>query len=230
MLVNTRGFIEAVAKRESIDTVPSLAGDDAPAVTVTGCLAERYGTEPRCQPARGACGSRLRRLSLRSRRLGCAVMREDVPAPVPTDLPPDFVAAESGCKIGRQIGSRAGMQVQGRRRTDQQASRTKQPSGTPHPSYQRWPRSNWVRRIEVLRAILRFRGSFVSRTPSRSSPKWERCCHRSASEVTGLRELHVLWKRPGDMRLLESLLPDLAAGHRCRTHSLVLSSALPRCA
>ena len=44
VLVNTCGFIEA-AKRESIDTVLSLAGDDAPAVIATGCLAERYGTE-----------------------------------------------------------------------------------------------------------------------------------------------------------------------------------------
>ncbi|MEK9898703.1 MAG: 30S ribosomal protein S12 methylthiotransferase RimO, partial [Actinomycetota bacterium] len=84
VLVNTCGFIEA-AKRESIDTVLSLAGDDAPAVIATGCLAERYGTELAASlpEARAVLG--FDDYPEIAARLDAVMRGEDVPAPVPTD-------------------------------------------------------------------------------------------------------------------------------------------------
>ena len=84
VLVNTCGFIEA-AKRESIDTVLSLAGDDAPAVIATGCLAERYGTELAASlpEARAVLG--FDDYPEIAARLDAVMRGEDVPAPVPAD-------------------------------------------------------------------------------------------------------------------------------------------------
>ena len=148
VLVNTCGFIEA-AKRESIDTVLSLAGDDAPAVIATGCLAERYGTELAASlpEARAVLG--FDDYPEIAARLDAVMGGEDVPAPIPTDrrtlLPLSPVAT----------------------------------SGEPHGYSPPVPRirlgTGPVASVKLATgcdrrcafcAIPRFRGSFVSRTPS----------------------------------------------------------------
>jgi len=195
VLVNTCGFIEA-AKRESIDTVLSLAGDDAPAVIATGCLAERYGTElaANLPEARAVLG--FDDYPEIAARLDAVMRGEDVPAPVPTDrrtlLPLSPVA------------------------------RTDEPHGYRPPV----PRirlgtgpvasvklaSGCDRRCSFC-AIPRFRGSFVSRTPSEIVSEMGEMVAAGVREVILVSENTTSYgKDLGDMRLLESFLPDLAAG------------------
>ncbi len=170
VLVNTCGFIEA-AKRESIDTVLSLAGDDAPAVIATGCLAERYGTELAASlpEARAVLGFDDYR---RSRRDSMRMMREDVPAPIPTDrrtLLPLSPVARSDARLDASAGAR----------DDQQASRTA--TDRRYPAFvwarDRWPRSNW--QVAATEGVPFVRSRAFAALSSRarrrrSSPKWER--------------------------------------------------------
>jgi len=195
VLVNTCGFIEA-AKRESIDTVLSLAGDDAPAVIATGCLAERYGTELAASlpEARAVLG--FDDYPEIAARLDAVMQGEDVPAPVSTDrrtlLPLSPVA------------------------------RAEEPHGYRPPV----PRirlgagpvasvklaSGCDRRCSFC-AIPRFRGSFVSRTPSEIVSEMGEMVAAGVREVILVSENTTSYgKDLGDMRLLESFLPDLAAG------------------
>ncbi|MEK9957008.1 MAG: 30S ribosomal protein S12 methylthiotransferase RimO, partial [Actinomycetota bacterium] len=109
VLVNTCGFIEA-AKRESIDTVLSLAGDDAPAVIATGCLAERYGTElaANLPEARAVLG--FDDYPEIAARLDAVMRGEDVPAPIPTDrrtLVPLSPGARSDARLDASAGAAA---------------------------------------------------------------------------------------------------------------------------
>ena len=195
VLVNTCGFIEA-AKRESIDTVLSLAGDDAPAVIATGCLAERYGTElaANLPEARAVLG--FDDYPEIAARLDAVMRGEDVPAPVPTDrrtlLPLSPVARADEPHGYRPPVPRI------RLGTGPVAS-VKLASGCD-------------RRCAFC-AIPRFRGSFVSRTPS------DIVSEMGEMVATGVREVILVsenttsyGKDLGDMRLLESFLPDLAAG------------------
>ena len=211
VLVNTCGFIEA-AKRESIDTVLSLAGDDAPAVIATGCLAERYGTElaANLPEARAVLG--FDDYPEIAARLDAVMRGEDVPAPVPTDrrtLLPLSPVARSDARLDASAGAAADGST-----------------GEPHGYSPPVPRirlgtgpvasvklaSGCDRRCAFC-AIPRFRGSFVSRTPS------DIVSEMGEMVATGVREVILVsenttsyGKDLGDMRLLESLLPDLAAG------------------
>ena len=195
VLVNTCGFIEA-AKRESIDTVLSLAGDDAPAVIATGCLAERYGTELAASlpEARAVLG--FDDYPEIAARLDAVMGGEDVPAPIPTDrrtlLPLSPVAT----------------------------------SGEPHGYSPPVPRirlgTGPVASVKLATgcdrrcafcAIPRFRGSFVSRTPSEIVSEMGEMVAAGVREVVLVSENTTSYgKDLGNMRLLESLLPDLAAG------------------
>ncbi|NDG95938.1 MAG: 30S ribosomal protein S12 methylthiotransferase RimO [Actinobacteria bacterium] len=195
VLVNTCGFIEA-AKRESIDAVLSLAGDDAPAVIATGCLAERYGTElaANLPEARAVLG--FDDYPEIAARLDAVMRGEDVPAPVPTDrrtlLPLSPVARADEPHGYRPPVPRI------RLGTGPVAS-VKLASGCD-------------RRCSFC-AIPRFRGSFVSRTPSEIVSEMGEMVAAGVREVILVSENTTSYgKDLGDMRLLESLLPDLAAG------------------
>jgi len=195
VLVNTCGFIEA-AKRESIDTVLSLAGDDAPAVIATGCLAERYGTELAASlpEARAVLG--FDDYPEIAARLDAVMRGEDVPAPVPTDrrtlLPLSPVARADEPHGYRPPVPRI------RLGTGPVAS-VKLASGCD-------------RRCSFC-AIPRFRGSFVSRTPSEIVSEMGEMVAAGVREVILVSENTTSYgKDLGDMRLLESFLPDLAAG------------------
>ncbi|MEL0127285.1 MAG: radical SAM protein, partial [Actinomycetota bacterium] len=211
VLVNTCGFIEA-AKRESIDTVLSLAGDDAPAVIATGCLAERYGTELAASlpEARAVLG--FDDYPEIAARLDAVMRGEDVPAPVPTDrrtLLPLSPVARSDARLDASAGAAADGST-----------------GEPHGYRPPVPRirlgagpvasvklaSGCDRRCSFC-AIPRFRGSFVSRTPSEIVSEMGEMVAAGVREVILVSENTTSYgKDLGDMRLLESLLPDLAAG------------------
>jgi ribosomal protein S12 methylthiotransferase len=211
VLVNTCGFIEA-AKRESIDTVLSLAGDDAPAVIATGCLAERYGTELAASlpEARAVLG--FDDYPEIAARLDAVMRGEDVPAPIPTDrrtLLPLSPVARSDARLDASAGAAADGST-----------------GEPHGYRPPVPRirlgtgpvasvklaSGCDRRCSFC-AIPRFRGSFVSRTPSEIVSEMGEMVAAGVREVILVSENTTSYgKDLGDMRLLESLLPDLAAG------------------
>ncbi len=211
VLVNTCGFIEA-AKRESIDTVLSLAGDDAPAVIATGCLAERYGTELAASlpEARAVLG--FDDYPEIAARLDAVMRGEDVPAPIPTDrrtLLPLSPVARSDARLDASAGAAADGST-----------------GEPHGYSPPVPRirlgtgpvasvklaSGCDRRCAFC-AIPRFRGSFVSRTPSEIVSEMGEMVAAGVREVILVSENTTSYgKDLGDMRLLESFLPDLAAG------------------
>ena len=195
VLVNTCGFIEA-AKRESIDTVLSLAGDDAPAVIATGCLAERYGTELAASlpEARAVLG--FDDYPEIAARLDAVMRGEDVPAPAPTDrrtlLPLSPVA-----RADEPHGYRPPV------------PRIRLGAG---PVASVKLASGCDRRCSFC-AIPRFRGSFVSRTPSEIVSEMGEMVAAGVREVILVSENTTSYgKDLGDMRLLESFLPDLAAG------------------
>jgi ribosomal protein S12 methylthiotransferase len=215
VLVNTCGFIEA-AKRESIDTVLSLAGDDAPAVIATGCLAERYGTELAASlpEARAVLG--FDDYPEIAARLDSVMRGEDVPAPVPTDrrtlLPLSPVArSDARSEVGRGAGTGAAAD-----------GSTDEPHGYRPPVPRIRLGTGPVASVKLASgcdrrcafcAIPRFRGSFVSRTPSEIVSEMGEMVAAGVREVILVSENTTSYgKDLGDMRLLESLLPDLAPG------------------
>ncbi len=213
VLVNTCGFVES-AKKDSIDSI--LAAADlkavgaARSVVAVGCLAERYGAElagalPEADAVLGfddygQIGDRLRSILAgeahmahepRDRRQllpltpldrhAAAALRHDTAASELSD-----VAPASGPRVLR-------------RRLD----------GSPTAPLKL--ASGCDRRCTFC-AIPRFRGSFLSRRPTEvlDEARW--------LAAQGVRELFLVsenstsyGKDLGDLRLLESLLPELAA-------------------
>jgi ribosomal protein S12 methylthiotransferase len=210
VLVNTCGFIQA-AKQESIDELLSAA-DSGAKVAAVGCLAERYGTEladelPEAQvlsfddysdiaarlddvlagrkrPAHVARDRRtLLPVSPASRQGARATAQPPAAAVDLTDLPPG-VAPASGPPVVRQRlvgGVTAPLKIA----------------------------SGCDRRCSFC-AIPSFRGSFVSRRPP------ELLAEASWLAGQGVRELVLVsenstsyGKDLGDLRLLETVLPEL---------------------
>lgn len=211
VLVNTCGFIEA-AKRESIDTVLSLAGDDAPAVIATGCLAERYGTELAASlpEARAVLG--FDDYPEIAARLDAVMRGEDVPAPVPTDrrtLLPLSPVARLDARSDASTGAAADESAGEPRGYSPPVPRIRLGTG---PVASVKLASGCDRRCAFC-AIPRFRGSFVSRTPSEIVSEMGEMVAAGVREVVLVSENTTSYgKDLGDMRLLESLLPDLASG------------------
>jgi ribosomal protein S12 methylthiotransferase len=217
VVVNTCGFVEA-AKKDSIDAIleaSDLKGTGTPkAVVAVGCLAERYGKElaaslPEADAVLGFddypdIADRLRSIlageqhaahtpSDRRQLLPISpVDRGTGPSPslpghaqADPDLPPGVAPASGPRAIRRRLGS--------------------------GPMAPLKLASGCDRRCSFC-AIPRFRGSFVSRRPSDvlDEARW------LAGE--GVRELFLVsenstsyGKDLGDLRLLETLLPELAA-------------------
>ena len=208
VVVNTCGFIEA-AKRDSIDTLLAAAGlaDDGRrrAVIAVGCLAERYGEQ-----------------------LASSLPEAD--AVLGFDHYPDLAARVDDVLHGRAVASHA---PQDRRllplvTAAEPASTDFAEPDTPGTGPASGPRP--VRRrlgsgpVAALKlasgcdrrctfcAIPTFRGSFTSRRPHEllAEARW--------LAEQGVRELHLVsenstsyGKDLGDVRLLEALLPELAA-------------------
>jgi ribosomal protein S12 methylthiotransferase len=206
VLVNTCGFIQA-AKQESIDELLAAA-DSGAKVAAVGCLAERYGAElagelPEAQvlgfddyadiAARlddVLAGKRRPAHVARDRRKLLPVSPADRQAakdnagPVLTDLP-EGVAPASGPRVIR------------RRLAGGVTAPLKIASGCD-------------RRCSFC-AIPSFRGAFVSRRPPELLAEAEWLAARGVRELLLVSENSTSYgKDLGDLRLLETVLPELA--------------------
>jgi ribosomal protein S12 methylthiotransferase len=212
-LVNTCGFVEA-AKKDSIDTVLEVAalkdGGRTRAVVAVGCLAERYGDSlaqalPEADAVLGfddypAISERLRTIvdggvhvphTPRDRRslLPLAPVDRPVsPAHIPGHLAipdlPDGVGPASGpTRVRLSDGPVAALKLA----------------------------SGCDRRCTFC-AIPSFRGAFVSRRPSDVIAEARWLAEQGARELFLVSENSTSYgKDLGDLRLLETLLPELAA-------------------
>jgi ribosomal protein S12 methylthiotransferase len=186
VLVNTCGFIQA-AKQESIDELLTAA-DSGAKVAAVGCLAERYGTELAGELPEAQVLSFDDYTDIAT-RLDDVLAGRKRPAHVAreadlTDLPPGIAPASGPRPIRRRLsgGVTAPLKIA----------------------------SGCDRRCSFC-AIPSFRGAFVSRRPPEllSEAGW--------LAADGVRELLLVsenstsyGKDLGDLRLLETMLPELA--------------------
>ncbi len=201
VLVNTCGFVEA-AKKDSVDTLLAAAdlkgSGTTRSVVAVGCLAERYGAElaeslPETDAVLGFddypdIAARLRAI----------VAGEAHPAHVPQDrrllLP--ITPVERGAAAANVPGH--GMAEARRRLDDGPTAPLKLASGCD-------------RRCSFC-AIPSFRGAFVSRRPSDVLDEARWLAEQGVKELFLVSENSTSYgKDLGDLRLLETLLPELAA-------------------
>jgi ribosomal protein S12 methylthiotransferase len=218
VLVNTCGFVEQ-AKKDSVDSLlaaADLKGDAATkAVVAVGCMAERYGKEladslPEADAVLGfddytQIGDRLRSIldgdqhvphAPRDRRklLPVApVERQDAAGAVPghgaaviaPDLPDDVAPASGPRAVRRRLdgGPMAPLKL-----------------------------ASGCDRVCSFCAIPMFRGSFLSRRPTDLLDEARWLAAQGAKELFLVSENSTSYgKDLGDIRLLETLLPELAA-------------------
>jgi ribosomal protein S12 methylthiotransferase RimO len=211
VLVNTCGFIEA-AKRDSVDTVlaaSDLKGLSGPqAVVAVGCLAERYGDQ-------------------------LAASLPEADAVLGFDHYPDIARTLDDVLAGRPPAAHAPrdrrslLPITPVQRSAAAAARvvTDLPAGVAPASGPRVVR----RRLEggpvaplklasgcdrrcAFCAIPSFRGSFVSRDPGEVLDEAHWLAEQGVRELVLVSENSTSYgKDLGDVRLLEKLLPDLAA-------------------
>lgn len=192
VLVNTCGFIEA-AKKESIDTVLAASHGSAPVIAV-GCLAERYGNE-------------------------LAAVLPEARAVLGFDSYPDIADRLDAVLAGEELPSHAPVD---RRTLLPIAPVDRNPRGWTPPVPRIRLGSGPVASVKLATgcdrrcafcAIPRFRGSFVSRTPPEITSEIGELVASGVREVILVSENTTSYgKDLGDMRLLETVLPDLAAG------------------
>lgn len=193
IMVNTCGFIEQ-AKRDSIDTLLGAAGTGRTVVAV-GCLAERYGVDLAAElPEATVLG--FDDYGNISQRLQDAYAGISHPAHVPTDrrlLLPISPVDRTGDGAPGHAGAT------GRRLLH---------AG---PSQPVKLASGCDRRCTFC-AIPAFRGAFVSRRPADVHGEVVSLAATGVREVVLVSENSTSYgKDLGDMRLLDALLPDLAA-------------------
>jgi ribosomal protein S12 methylthiotransferase RimO len=194
VLVNTCGFIEA-AKKDSIDMV--LAAAELPgAVVAVGCLAERYGEEladalPEADAVLGFDAYPHLPQSLRTVLAG-----GHLSAHQPRDRRTLQPAAPADRSAGLAVlPGHVGLR---RRLDDAAVAAVKLASGCD-------------RRCSFC-AIPSFRGSFVSRRPTDVVQEVAWLADQGVLEVNLVSENSTSYgKDLGDLRLLEAVLPDLAA-------------------
>ena len=216
VLVNTCGFVE-VAKKDSIDAILAVAdlkdGARGPrAVVAVGCLAERYGSELADSLPGGRRGPGLRRLprhrrdaaphrGRRAARAACAHR----PPPAAADLARrptrrgHAVVPGHGAGVERPVSGPGWQPPVLRRRLD----------GSPVAPVKL--ASGCDRRCTFC-AIPSFRGSFVSRPPLDVVAEIAWLVEQGVREVVLVSENSTSYgKDLGDLRLLEALLPRIAA-------------------
>jgi ribosomal protein S12 methylthiotransferase len=206
VLVNTCGFV-ASAKQESIDTLLAAA-DTGAKVVATGCLAERYGREladslPEAEAVLG-----FDHYPDISARLADVLAGERIEAHVPRDrrtlLPLTPVDRRSAAVVvpghlAVDDHTPAHLRTVLRHRLD---------SG---PVASLKLASGCDRRCAFC-AIPAFRGAFVSRTPDEILAEAEWLAGQGVRELVLVSENSTSYgKDLGDPRLLEKLLPQLAA-------------------
>jgi len=208
VLVNTCGFVEA-AKRDSIDTLLAAAdlkkSGKAPAVVAVGCLAERYGQQlaAALPEASAVLGLDI------SARLQSVLAGEkpEPPAPrdrrrllpiTPTQRPGTSIAVPGHGTMGTSHGPVHLQRVLRRRLAGGPAAPLKIASGCD-------------RRCSFC-AIPSFRGAFVSRQPAELIAEARWLAERGVRELVLVSENSTSYgKDLADLRLLETVLPQLAA-------------------
>lgn len=197
VMVNTCGFIEA-AKKESIDTVLAAAQGGAPVVAV-GCMAERYGRElADVLPEAGA------------------VLGFDSYATIGEKL--DDVIAGKVIESHTPVDRRTLLPITPVERSQEKRDRHGWEPPVPRIRLGSGPvasvklASGCDRRCAFC-AIPRFRGAFVSRTPPEITSEIGDMVGQGVREVILVSENTTSYgKDLGDMRLLEKVLPEIAAG------------------
>ena len=219
VLVNTCGFIEA-AKQDSIDTVLEAAGESGAAsaarkVVAVGCLAERYGAQlaealPEADAVLG-----FDAYAQIGAHLDAVVRGERPAAHTPRDrrtlLPISPVQRQDALR-SRAAGSTAAVAAP----DDPPATQ-----GGPRSVLRRRLGSGPVAPLKLASgcdrrcafcAIPSFRGAFVSRTPDELLAEAEWLAGTGVRELVLVSENSTSYgKDLGDQRLLERLLPQLAA-------------------
>ena len=201
VLVNTCGFV-AAAKKDSVDTLLAAADLKAEvgprAVVAVGCLAQRYGTELAAELPEADAVLGFDDYPLIGDRLRAVLAGETVAAPTPTDRrtllpisPVDRVAAAV-------TGPASGPPVVRRRLDGSPTAPLKLASGCD-------------RRCSFC-AIPTFRGAFTSRRPADVLAEARWLAEQGVRELFLVSENSTSYgKDLGDLRLLETLLPELAA-------------------
>ena len=209
IVVNTCGFIEA-AKKESIDTVLAAAQGSAPVVAV-GCLAERYGRElaDALPEARAVLG--FDAYATIGEKLDAVLDGGELPSHEPVDrrtllpiTPVERRRMSASTSAGTVGDTETGTVAPG---WVPPVPRIRLGSG---PVASVKLATGCDRRCAFC-AIPRFRGAFVSRTPDEVTAEVAQMVASGVREVILVSENTTSYgKDLGDMRLLESLLPQLA--------------------
>lgn len=234
-VVNTCGFVEA-AKKDSIDTLIAAAdakgeGVGPKAVVAVGCLAERYGKQlAEALPEADAVLSFDDYADI-SARLGAILHGERPTAHTPKDrrtlLPLTPVERQAGQALSRisvpghgdlpEVGD-GGLQTgDGVRADDSTLSTIAPPNRTPlrrrldnGPSAPLKLASGCDRRCSFC-AIPAFRGSYLSRRPADILDEARWLTGQGVRELVLVSENSTSYgKDLGDIKLLETLLPELA--------------------
>ncbi|MCW2600822.1 MAG: ribosomal protein methylthiotransferase [Frankiales bacterium] len=202
VVVNTCGFVES-AKKDSIDTLLA-ASDTGAKVVAVGCLAERYGKELAEQLPEADAVLGFDSYAELSTHLQAVLDGVAVPSHTPGDrrklLPISPVERqEPAMSIDVGIPGHAGGPTVVRKRLDEApVAPLKLASGCD-------------RRCSFC-AIPSFRGAFVSRRPSDVLAEARWLADHGVKELMLVSENSTSYgKDLGDLKLLETLLPELAA-------------------
>ena len=206
VLVNTCGFVEK-AKQDSIETLLAAA-DTGATVVATGCMAERYGRELAESLPEAAAVLGFDHYPDISARLSALVAGERIESHVPRDrrtlLPLTPVDRKASAVVvpGHLVVDEA---TPAHLRTVLRQRLTRGPVASLKLA------SGCDRRCAFC-AIPSFRGAFVSRTPEEVLAEAEWLARDGVRELVLVSENSTSYgKDLGDPRLLEKLLPQLAA-------------------
>ena len=220
VVVNTCGFVEA-AKKDSIDTLLSAAdlkGDHGPrAVVAVGCLAERYGADLASSLPEADAVLGFDDYPDVAARLRAIVAGEVHESHQPRDrralLPISPIDRDASAIVVPGHGSTNGAD-------DDASLAAHAPSSGPRVMRKRLDSSpiaplklaSGCDRRCAFCAIPRFRGSFVSRRPTDVMAEARWLGDQGVRELVLVSENSTSYgKDLGDLQLLETLLPELAA-------------------
>jgi len=200
VLVNTCGFIDS-AKKDSIDTVLAAA-DGQRKVIAVGCLAERYGDQLAAALPEADAVLGFDDYAAIDQRLDDVLAGRTVPAHAPVDrrtlLPISPAQRPAALSEVAVPGHRWGPTVARKRLADSATGYLKLASGCD-------------RRCTFC-AIPSFRGAFVSRPADEVLAEARWLAEQGVRELVLVSENSTSYgKDLGDLRLLEQLLPRLAA-------------------
>jgi len=201
VVVNTCGFVES-AKKDSIDTLLA-ASDTGAKVVAVGCLAERYGKELAAQLPEADAVLGFDSYADLSTHLQSVLDGNHLPSHTPSDrralLPISPVERQqpaADLQVGIP-GHAGGPTVLRKRLDDSLVAPLKLASGCD-------------RRCSFC-AIPSFRGAFVSRRPSDVLAEARWLAEHGVKELVLVSENSTSYgKDLGDLKLLETLLPELA--------------------